>query len=103
MADDAEAKEVLLAQAKALGLKVDKRWSVETLAESVAEAQEAAKEAAAAAFAEAKKTPVKLLRDAWPLADERHNAGEVIDVPVALARHWIEAGVAERADPFPGE
>ena len=98
-----DAQKVLLEQAAVLGLKVDKRWSVETLAERVLEAQEAVKSEQIAAFDEAKKTPVLLLRDAFPVEDEKHLRGEVINVPIDLAKAWIKAGVAERADPFPGE
>lgn len=106
MADDetrnlADAKKVLLEQAGVLGLSVDKRWSVDTLAEKVLEAQEAATETAKVAFEAARKVPVLLKRDAWPVADERHNAGETIEVPVDMAKAWIAAGVAERADPMP--
>lgn len=103
MADEDQAKKVLLEQASALDLAVDGRWSVETLAEKVLEAQDAAKAAEKAAFKAVKKVPVLLLRDAWPLEDERHNAGEIIEVPIALAKHWFASGVAERADPLPGE
>jgi len=101
MADTTEAKKVLLEQAKTLGMEVDGRWSVETLAENVLAAQDAAKQAEKDAFEAARKTPVLLLRDAWPVEDERHNAGETIDVPIEVAKKWIAAGVAERADPFP--
>lgn len=96
-------RDTLLAQAGVLGIKVDGRWSDETLAEKVLEAQEAAKGAERAAYGEAAKVPVLLLRDAFPLEDEKHLAGETIEVPVPLAKAWIKAGVAERADPLPGE
>lgn len=96
-----EARKVLLDQAKALDLEVDGRWSVDTLAEKVLEAQEAQKEADKAAFDAARKILVRLKKDAWPLEDERCRAGEVIEVPLELARHWIANGVAERADPLP--
>lgn len=99
--DPDEARKVLLEQAKALDLRVDARWSVETLAERVAEAQEAKAEADKAEFAAAKKTPVLLLRDAFPVEDEKHLAGETIDVPIEMARRWIEAGVARDARPLP--
>lgn len=98
-----EAKKVLLGQAAALGLKVDARWSPDTLAERVLEAQEAAKNEQIDDFAKAKKTPVRLLRDAFPVEDEKHLAGEVIDVPIEMAKEWISIGVAERADPMPGD
>jgi hypothetical protein len=37
---------------------------------------------------------VYLLHDAWPVEDERHNAGETIEVTEAMADLWFEAGVA---------
>ena len=47
--------------------------------------------------------PIKLLRDTW-VGDERIKAdGKVIGMPAKDARRLIEAGVAERADPLPGE
>lgn len=50
-----------------------------------------------------KLAPVKLLRDYWPKENERIEAGTVLDLPTADAKRLIEAGVAERADPLPGE
>ena len=50
-----------------------------------------------------KTTPVKLLRDYWPEENNRVLAGEVVELPSAEARRLIDAGVAERADPLPGE
>ena len=53
---------------------------------------------------EMKKTaPVKLIRDYWPEEDKRIAAGTKLDMPTADAKRLIEAGVAERADPLPGE
>lgn len=49
-----------------------------------------------------KLTPITLLRDYWP-ETERVKAGTKMDLPVAEAKRLIEAGVAERADPLPGE
>ncbi len=89
-----EAKAVLVEQAAALGLKVDARWSVDTLAEKVLEAEEAANQAAKSEFAAAPKVWVYLLRDGWPVADERHNAGETIEVTQEIADKWYEALVA---------
>ncbi len=92
--DTVAAKKVLLDQAKALGLPVDKRWSVDTLAERVLEAEEIANLAAKEAFTASPKVWVYLLRDGWPVADERHNAGETIEVTQEIADKWYEAGVA---------
>jgi hypothetical protein len=92
--DLVEASQVLKDQAKALDLAIDPEWDTDTLAVKVLEAQEAAAEADKAAFEAARKVPVFLLRDAWPVADERHNAGETIDVTEEIAEKWYEAGVA---------
>lgn len=51
----------------------------------------------------AKLAPIKLLRDTW-VGEKRIEAdGSIIEMPPADARRLIEAGVAERADPLPGE
>lgn len=47
--------------------------------------------------------PVKLLRDYWPEEDQRQAAGATIELPSADAKRLISEGVAERADPLPGE
>lgn len=93
--DTTEAKKVLLEQAKALDMKVDRRWDVDTLALKVLEAQEAKDLADKAAFADDKnKVWVVLQRDAWPVADEKHLAGETIQVPQAIADYWYSTGGA---------
>lgn len=81
------------------------RMQAEEDAKKAAEAAAAAKaeEEKKAAEAAAKLAPVKLLRDFWPEEDKRVQSGEVIELPAATARLLIEAGVAERADPLPGE
>lgn len=99
MADDdnrdlAEAKKVLLGQAKELGLEVDGRWSVDTLAEKVLEAQEAQKAKKAADFKAEASVWVYLLRDAFPVEDEKHLTGETIAVTEAMAEYWYANGVA---------
>lgn len=50
-----------------------------------------------------KLTPVKLLRDYWPEEDKRVAAGTPLELPLAVAKSLIADGVAERADPLPGE
>jgi hypothetical protein len=92
-----EAKKVLLEQAQVLGLKVDARWSVDTLAEKVLEAQEQAKEASVAAELAAADTWVFLLRDGFPAEDVKKKAGETVKVSHAIAERWFEAGVARPA------
>lgn len=94
--ETAEAKTVLLDQAKALGMEVDGRWSVDTLAEKVLEAQVAKADADKAAFEAEEKVMVFLIRDCWPL-DVRHYAGETIGVPRDIAARWCAAGAARLA------
>lgn len=92
--DTKEARKVLLAQAAAMKLEVDGRWSVETLAEKVLEAQESRKDAEKAEFAAAATVWIYLLRDGFPIEDEKHRAGETILITPELAERWYEAGVA---------
>lgn len=89
-----EAKKVLLEQASVLSLKVDARWSVDTLAEKVLEAEELRKEASVAADLAAADTWVFLLRDGFPAEDVKKKAGETILVSAAIADRWFECGVA---------
>ena len=50
-----------------------------------------------------KLAPIRLVRDTW-VGEERIVAdGSIIEMPAKDARALIEAGVAERADPLPGE
>ncbi len=50
-----------------------------------------------------KLAQIKLVRDTW-VGDDRIVAdGSIIEMPAKDARRLIEAGVAERADPLPGE
>lgn len=85
--------EELKAQAEALGLKVDGRWSEERLRAEIDTAASAA----------TNTMPVRLMHDVWFDADERTPAGAVVRVPVADAKSLIGAGKAVRADPLPGE
>lgn len=51
----------------------------------------------------AKLAPIKLLRDTW-VGEERIPAdGTIIEMPAKDARRLIDAGVAVRCDPLPGE
>lgn len=45
-------------------------------------------------------TPIELTAAYWPEADERIEAGTVIDVPFDTALKLIEDGKAKRADPL---
>ncbi|HYE25093.1 MAG TPA: hypothetical protein VEG32_07830 [Clostridia bacterium] len=90
---------VLQQQAKVLGLAVDGRWSVDTLAEKVAEAQEAKREADAEAIREASDTWVYMIRDGFAVEDERLRAGGTFQVPSEIAERWYECGVARPGKP----
>ncbi|WP_167522469.1 MULTISPECIES: hypothetical protein [unclassified Mesorhizobium] len=46
--------------------------------------------------------PVRLIRAHW-IKEERHEIGKVLELDTAEARRLINAGVAERNDPLPGE
>jgi hypothetical protein len=95
---DSDPKSVLVAQANSLGLEVDGRWSVDTLAEKVRNAQESASQKQAAAAREAADTWVELLRDAFPVENEKHLTGETIKVRAETAKRWYKARVAIPAD-----
>jgi hypothetical protein len=92
-----DAMKVLREQAATLDLTVDPAWDADTLAAKVLEAQEAKDAADKAAFDAAAKERVFLLRDAWPVADEKHLAGDTIEVPHDIAVKWYVAGVARPA------
>lgn len=97
MSDTTEAKKVLLGQAAALGLKVDARWSVDTLAEKVLEAQETQSEREAEAIRQSADTWVYCIRDCW-LGTEKHPARSVIQAPKDLYNNWKATGAARLAD-----
>ncbi len=52
-----------------------------------------------------KTVAVKLVRAYWLAdgVDGRINPPEIIELPVDEARRLLNAGVAERVDPLPGE
>lgn len=97
MSDNREAKKVLLEQAKVLGLEVDGRWSIETLADKVREAQEDQSAQEEAAVREASDTWVYCIRDCF-LATEKHRAGSVVKAPKGLYLNWRAVGAARLAD-----
>lgn len=105
MADDddskREAMKVMREQAQYYKITVDPLWSPEELAQKIIDAQLAVEAKAADDFAKAKKVKVRMLRDGWPLSDTRIKAGQTCDIPIEMARRWIEDGAAERADPLP--
>jgi hypothetical protein len=94
---DNEAKKVLLGQARALGMEVDGRWSVDTLAEKVAEALEIQAEREDEAVKEAADTWVYCIRDCF-LGTEKNRAGSVIKAPKELYLNWKAVGAARLAD-----
>ncbi|WP_127524074.1 hypothetical protein [Mesorhizobium sp. Z1-4] len=95
----AQAKQTLRKQARELGLEVDNRWSVETLAEKVVEAQFDAADRADQEVISKSDTWIYLLKGAWPTSQQKHFAGEVIKVPEEMAFRWYEAGAARPARP----
>lgn len=97
MSDTSDAKKVLLAQARTLGLEVDGRWSVETLAEKVLEAQETLAEREAEAIKAASDTWVYPIRDCF-LGTEKRAAGKPFRAPKELYQNWKATGAARLAD-----
>lgn len=99
MADDGkdEARKVLLAQAKALGMDVDGRWSVETLAEKVQEAQDGLAAKQQAAVEKAADTWVYPIRDCF-LGTVKQPAGKAFKAPKELYQRWKATGAARAAD-----
>jgi hypothetical protein len=97
MSDEREAKKVLQAQARQLGMDIDGRWSVETLAEKVAEALEGQTERDDAAVREAADTWVFPIRDCF-LGTEKQRAGMAFMAPKELYASWKANGAARLAD-----
>jgi hypothetical protein len=89
-----EPKAILLAQARAIGLEVDGRWSIDTLAEKVEEAQILHVEKQTEDIRKSCDTWVYMIRDGFVVADEKLEAGTMAEVPEAVAERWYEAGVA---------
>lgn len=101
--DNAEAIRVMREQARYYQIKIDPTWSAEDLAQKIIDVQMEIEAKEDEEFQKAKKLRVKMIRDGWPLANMRIPAGKTCDIPVPLAKRWIEAGVCERADPLPIE
>jgi len=99
--DKTEALKVMREQAAVYQIKIDPLWSAEDLAQKIIDAQLAIEAKDAEVFAKAKKVRVKMVRDGWPLSSTRVRAGQTCDIPVDLARRWLEAGSCVRADPMP--
>ncbi|MGN6772627.1 MAG: hypothetical protein ACTHJQ_22675 [Rhizobiaceae bacterium] len=92
-----EEKKTLYAQARHLGLEVDGRWSVETLAEKVQEAIENHAEAQDRAVHEASDTWVYAVRDCF-LGTEKKRAGSVFMAPKELHLNWRATGASRLAE-----
>lgn len=97
MADETEAKKVLLGQARALGVEVDGRWSVDTLAEKVQAAIENKEEYDNEAVRKASDTWVYAVRDCF-LGTVKQPAGTVFQAPKNLYANWKAVGAARLAD-----
>lgn len=97
MSDFKEERKTLLAQARALDMEVDGRWSVDTLAEKVAEAQERAQERQDEEIRKTSDTWVYCHRDCF-LGTEKNAAGTVIRAPKELYLRWKATGAARLAD-----
>lgn len=95
--ENKEARKTLLAQAKALGLDVDGRWSIETLAEKVAEAHDAKAENDQKAVEDASDTWVFPIRDCF-LGTEKQPSGRAFRAPKTLYQNWKANGAARLAD-----
>jgi hypothetical protein len=89
--------QILAAQARTLGLKVDRRWSVDTLAEKVQDAQEAAAAAEQRAVEKASDTWIFCLRDCF-VGTDKHPAGSVVRAPKELYQRFKATGAARLAD-----
>lgn len=94
---DLEAKKVLLARARQIGLEVDGRWSIDTLAEKVEEALEMREIDQNESILKSSDTWVYPTRDCF-LGTEKQLAGKAFKAPKALYSTWKEAGAARLAD-----
>jgi hypothetical protein len=94
---DQEHKKTLLAQARQIGMDVDGRWSIETLAEKVAEAQASLADREDEAIKEAADTWVYPVRDCF-LGTEKRPAGRAFKAPKELYQNWKATGAARLAD-----
>jgi hypothetical protein len=92
-----EAKKVLLARARQIGLEIDGRWSVDTLAEKVEEALETLEIDQNEAVFKASDTWVYPIRDCF-LGTEKQIAGKAFKAPKELYTNWKVTGAARLAD-----
>lgn len=90
-------QQVLEAQARTLGLKIDQRWSVDTLAKRVLQAQERAAAQEQVAVKQSSDTWIFCLRDCF-VGTEKFQAGSVTKAPKELYQRFKETGAARLAD-----
>lgn len=78
--------------------------TVEVVAEPAPKAAKPGKAPKAAALKaeKANLVAVRLVRSHW-IGEYRHDAPETLEVEPAEARRLVDAGVAARTDPIPGE
>lgn len=96
--DQLDPRDVMMEQARVMGLKVDQRWSDETLSEKIAGHTETLAEKEAENIRKNSDTWVLLKKGAFPTSRIKYLAGETVQVPKDMARRWYEAGVAIPAD-----
>lgn len=94
---DNSPKKILLAQARAMGMEIDGRWSVDTLAEKVAEQQEINAEIEHEELLKSCDTWIYAIRDCF-VGTEKQLAGTAFQAPKALYARWKEVGAARLAD-----
>lgn len=95
--DNMEARKTLMGQAEAIGLVVDGRWSIETLAEKVQAALESREENDNATVRKSSDTWVFAIRDCF-LGTEKKPSGSVFKAPKELYGNWKATGAARLAD-----
>lgn len=99
-------RDELIAQAEAAGVQIDKRWGNDRIAQAIAGTQGAPESAAPSeapnTAKEAKRLPVKLLRNYCPHGGVKQAAGAEIELPRDEAVHVVNVGIAVRNDAFGG-
>jgi hypothetical protein len=88
-------REELEKQASELGIKVDGRWNDARLQQEI--------DAKLGGTPQEETMPVLLLNDTWLEEDVRTPAGQVVDMPLSMAKKLIKGGKVARADPLPGD
>jgi hypothetical protein len=85
-------------QAEELGIDVDGRWSDKRLQDEIDKALGApkAEDKPAPQPPAEKKIPVRINRDFWDEAGERHRKGQIVEVSVEAALDGAESGALSR-------